>query len=81
MAGVVVVSTDVGSVNEIIKEGETGFLTTFLVSDITDKLEQLESDENLRIQMGVGAKTFATEMFSIKNMVNKYQEIYSNLIK
>ena len=80
MAGVVVVSTDVGSVSEIIKEGETGFLTTFLVSDIADKLEQLESDENLRIQMGIGAKTFATELFSIKNMVNKYQEIYLNLI-
>ena len=81
MAGVVVVSTDVGSVSEIIKEGETGFLTTFLVSDIADKLEQLESDENLRIQMGAGAKTFATELFSIKNMVNKYQEIYLTLIK
>ena len=81
MAGVVVVSTDVGSVSEIIKEGETGFLTTFLFSDIADKLEQLESDENLRIQMGAGAKTFATELFSIKNMVNKYQEIYLNLIK
>ena len=81
MAGVVVVSTDVGSVSEIIKEGETGFLTTFLVSDIADKLEQLESDKSLRIQMGAGAKTFATELFSIKNMVNKYQEIYLTLMK
>lgn len=81
MAGVVVVSTDVGSVSEIIKEGETGLLTTFLISDIADKLDQLESDENLRIKMGANAKTFATELFSIKNMVNKYQEIYLTLMK
>jgi glycosyltransferase involved in cell wall biosynthesis len=81
MAGVVVVSTDVGSVSEIIKEGKTGFLTLFLVSDIADKLEQLESDENLRIQMGANAKAFATGLFSIKNMVNKYQEIYLALMK
>jgi len=81
MAGVVVVSTDVGSVSEIIKEGKTGFLTNFLVSDIADKLEQLESDENLRIQMGADAKTFATDLFSIKNMVKKYQDVYFNVIK
>ena len=81
MAGVVVVSTDVGSVSEIIKEGETGFLTTFLVSDIADKLEQLESDENLRIQMGANAKAFATDLFSIKNMVKKYQDVYFNVMK
>jgi glycosyltransferase involved in cell wall biosynthesis len=81
MAGVVVVSTDVGSVSEIIKEGKTGFLTNFLVSDIADKLEQLESDENLRIQMGAGAKSFATDLFSIKNMVKKYQDVYFNVIK
>ena len=81
MAGVVVVSTDVGSVSEIIKEGKTGFLTTFLVSDIADKLEQLESDENLRIQMGANANAFATDLFSIKNMVKKYQDVYFTLIK
>jgi len=80
MAGVVVVSTDVGSVSEIIKEGETGFLTTFLVSDIADKLELLQSNENLRIQMGASAKPFATDLFSIKNMVRKYQDIYSTLL-
>jgi glycosyltransferase involved in cell wall biosynthesis len=81
MAGVVVVSTDVGSVSEIIKEGETGFLTTFLVSDISDKLEQLESNENLRIQMGTNAKSFATDLFNIKNMVKKYQDVYFNVMK
>jgi glycosyltransferase involved in cell wall biosynthesis len=80
MAGVVVVSTDVGSVSEIIKEGETGFLTTFLVSDIADKLELLQSNKNLRIQMGTIAKAFATDLFSIKNMVKKYQDIYFTII-
>jgi len=81
MAGVVVVSTDVGSVSEIIKEGETGFLTTFLVSDIADKLELLQSNENLSIQMGTNAKAFATDLFSIKNMVRKYQDVYFKVIK
>lgn len=80
MAGVVVVSTNVGSVSEIIKEGETGFLTTFLSSDIADKLELLQSNENLRIQMGSNAKAFATDLFSVKNMVRKYQDIYSTLL-
>jgi glycosyltransferase involved in cell wall biosynthesis len=80
IAGVVVVSTNVGSVSEIIKESETGFLTTFLSSDIADKLELLQSNENLRIQMGASAKAFATDLFSIKNMVRKYQDIYSTLL-
>jgi len=44
-------------------------------------LEQLESDENLRIQMGANAKAFATDLFSIKNMVKKYQEIYLAVMK
>jgi glycosyltransferase involved in cell wall biosynthesis len=67
--------------NALRSSAKTGLITTFLVSDIADKLEQLESDENLRIQMGASAKPFATDLFSIKNMVKKYKEIYFTLIK
>ena len=44
------------AVNEIIKDGENGYLCDFTVEALTEKLHQLMQDEDLRRKLGTQAK-------------------------
>ena len=79
MAGKPVVSTNVGSVSEIVEDGSSGFITDFNPTHLTDSLEKLRNDPNLAKAMGQTAKEITTSKFSVMRLVNDHQNIYKNL--
>lgn len=81
MAGVPVVSTDVGSVSEIVADGVTGRLVprdgTGFAEAIVEVVEKVtKSDE-----MKVSAKERARRLFSVKTMVEAHERLYSELLR
>ena len=80
MAGIPSVTTDVGSVNEVVLHGETGLVTDFSVESISDALEQLVTDAEMRKKFGEAAKVYTLNRFSLKVMTSTYSDLYRGLI-
>jgi len=80
MAGLPVVTTDVGSVSEVILSGETGIVTGSKVDDIADALELLFHSSELRQKMGVGAYKFTIANFGVDRLVRDHEELYKELL-
>lgn len=80
MAGKPVVSTNVGSVEDIVVTNVTGFVTTLEVTDIADSLERLVTNPQLRAEMGQAARKYTTERFSERRLVLDHQNLYKKLI-
>ena len=79
-AGKPVVSTNVGGVPELIKDGWNGFLVSSEdVDSMAEKVKDLIKDSSLRKRLGRNAATFVREHFSVENMVNKTEELYNRL--
>ena len=80
MSGKPVVTTNVGSVGEIVKDGITGFITDSNPAHLSDSLEKLISDVELRTSMGIAAKEITINDFSVKRLVSDHQSVYQSLI-
>jgi glycosyltransferase involved in cell wall biosynthesis len=79
-AGVPVVSTDVGSVREIVEHGVTGFV----VHDehaLADAVAQLVNDDSLRHTMGERASTHISERCSMQAYLNAHTMLYEQLTR
>lgn len=81
MAGLSVVSTNVGSVPEIVLDGLTGIIASLEVQEISDALEKLANDSVLRGQMGAAARKFTLAHFGVERLVNDHEEIYRQLLR
>lgn len=76
-----VIATSVGPFPEIIRAGETGLLVPLHApNELADAIIELALDEEKRKEMGVKAKDYATERFSINKTADEYLEIYERLI-
>jgi len=78
--GVPVISSNVGGLAEVNKEGFSGYLAP--VGDIetmAEKAKSLLTDEGLHAQFRTQAKKQAS-LFSIENVVGKYESIYADAI-
>jgi len=80
MAGIPVVSTDVGSVSEVVLDGVTGIVTTLDIQKIADALEKLSLGKDLRARLGAAAKDFTLANFGIKRLVHDHEELYRRLL-
>jgi glycosyltransferase involved in cell wall biosynthesis len=80
MAGLPVVTTRVGSVSEVVLDGETGIVTSLDVQQIADALETLTKSAELRVQMGTSARKFTLANFGVKRLVNDHEVLYKKLI-
>lgn len=75
--GLPVVATDVGGNQELVVEGQTGYL----VQDneehaMADKLQLYLEDAQLRAQHSEKARQRALSQFSLAGMLSRYQQIY-----
>jgi glycosyltransferase involved in cell wall biosynthesis len=73
------VSTDVGSVSDIVKSGIGGTLVGCSSSELMRGLEELIDDEDLRVRYGVSGKERASELFSSRSMVVAHEKLYRDL--
>ena len=71
------VSTDVGSIRDIVEEGVTGFLVGAGDGEsLAERLVRLMSDAGLRARMGAAARERAERLFELDGMVRAYEELF-----
>ena len=80
MAGLPVVSTNVGSVPEVVLDSVTGLITKLDVQEIADALEKLVKNEFLRKQLGVAAQEFTLANFGVERLVHDHEMLYKRLL-
>ena len=80
MAALPAVSTNVGSVSEIVLNELTGIITELDVQQIADALENLVSNPGLRARLGNAAREFTLANFGVQRLVNDHEELYKKLL-
>lgn len=80
MAGLPVVSTNVGSVPEVVLDNVTGIITSLEVQEIADALEKLATDKALRERLGYAAQEFTLANFGVQRLVHDHEELYKALL-
>jgi glycosyltransferase involved in cell wall biosynthesis len=77
-----VVATDVGGSNEVVVDGETGFLVPFgAPQNIADRTVQLLAEPALRQHMGALGLKRAQELFSEDRYVREVSAMYDELLR
>ncbi|AOM41758.1 glycosyltransferase family 4 protein [Xenorhabdus hominickii] len=75
--GLPVVSTSVGAITEAVVDGETGYIIEpKSVEQLTEKLDLLIKDTELRLYMGDVSLKRATHLFGMNNMLEKMESIF-----
>ena len=80
MAKMPVVTTNVGSVPEVVLDDTTGIITNLDVIQIADALEKLAKNAGLRAAMGVAAQEFTLANFGVKRLIHDHEELYKKLL-
>jgi glycosyltransferase involved in cell wall biosynthesis len=81
MVGIPVVATNVGSTNEIVIDGKTGFLTDLSVDQLAEAVTKLAEDIDLRAQMGTAGKEYTLARYGVARLVKDHQDLYLKLLK
>jgi glycosyltransferase involved in cell wall biosynthesis len=80
MSGLPVVTTNVGSVPEIVINNVTGIITNLEVQDIANALEKLTNDKALREKFGKAAQRYTLDNYGIGRLVNDHENLYRKLL-
>ena len=81
-AGLPVVSTAVGGVPELVREGETGRLVPSEdAGALAQALQALVDDPARRQAMGAAARRHAVAHFDIRHTVRGYEQLYESLLR
>jgi glycosyltransferase involved in cell wall biosynthesis len=76
-AGLPVISTDVGSLSEMIRNDEDGILIQSEDTySLTRAIEYLADNSKIRLDMGKRAREKVSERFSTKKMLSKYARLF-----
>jgi len=78
-SGLPLIATNTGGTSELVEEGVNGFIVKMRDSqDLTDRIEILMKDEDLRKRMGEASRRKA-ELMSWKKVAKKYGELYDKI--
>ena len=80
MANIPVVTTNVGSISEVVMNGSTGIITSTEVGELANALEKLFNDSDLRQRLGVNAQKYTTANFGVQRLVSDHEELYRKLM-
>ena len=75
-AGLAIVAPRVGSIADIVVDGENGFLTSTDPAEMADSLARLVNDKALREKLGVSGRERATELFSLAKSLDDHAKLY-----
>ena len=75
--GTPAVATDVGSVRDVVVEGETGFIVApGDEAALAARITRLLGDAALRERMGAAARRRAEQRFDERDMIRRYEELF-----
>jgi glycosyltransferase involved in cell wall biosynthesis len=80
MNGIPVVATNVGSTNEIVVNGKTGFLTDLSVDQLASAVTKLTENIDLRVQMGATGQEYTLARYGVERLVKDHQDLYLRLL-
>ena len=80
MVGISVVATNVGSTNEIVVNGKTGFLTDLSVDQLASAVTKLAENNDLRAQMGAAGQEYTLARYGVERLVKDHQDLYLRLL-
>jgi glycosyltransferase involved in cell wall biosynthesis len=82
LARAAVVATDVGSVAEAIRDGETGLLVPAEdPAALARAIRRLLADDDLRQRLGQQGRQLVLKRFTAANMTRAYQSLYQELLR
>jgi len=76
-AGLPVVTTNVGSVSDIVIDQVTGILTEVSSNGLIQGVSKLLDNPRLRARLGESGQKRARDLFSSQTMVERHEELYS----
>ena len=77
--GLPLVSTNVGSVSDVVIDHSTGYLTESTAEALANAIEKLVRDPQLRQMMGAAGKAHAERYFSLDRMIKDHSDLYRSL--
>ena len=80
MAGIPSVSTNVGSVSEVIIDKKTGFVLDYNTKDFAEKIIEIYENSEMRSEFGQFAKNFTKAQFHVERLARDHQATYLELI-
>jgi len=80
-AGLPIVSTNVGSVRDIVINNETGILTEVNSNSLIHAIDELLSDPEKMARFGQAGKERAEALFSLQGMLSAHENLYSQVIE
>ena len=80
MAGVPVLTTDVGSASEVMINEKSGFCLKYSVKDFADKIELIASNFDMKSSFGAAGKAHVRDNSSLNRLVFDHTELYKELI-
>jgi glycosyltransferase involved in cell wall biosynthesis len=81
MAGLPVVSTNVGSVGEVVENGSTGVLCDTDSHQLAEALADLISDPVGAAVMGERGREFAEARFGVSRLVHDHSNLYEGILR
>ena len=75
-AGIPIVAPKVGSIADIVVDGETGFLTSPQPGAMASALSALVTDEDLRYELGSVGRAHAERYFSLEKSLSDHSSLY-----
>lgn len=79
LAGVPAVATNVGSVAEVVRDGQTGLLAPPGAHELTRHTVRLLRDAPLRRRMGEQARVWTAQQFGAERLVRDTHDLYASL--
>jgi len=77
-----VISTDVGGIENVVKQGETALLVNNNdFNDFYTTLLKLVEDDQLRKKLGENGWTFVKEKFHYTRLIREISELYNNMLQ
>lgn len=76
-----VISSDVGGLPEVNIDGETGYVVPVgNIEVLAQRIRELLENESLRKTMGQASLKRAASLFSIENLIPRYEELYDSVL-
>jgi len=88
--GLPLISSDAGGLKDILKDGETGFITKmnrsapsgsrFCLNEVVDRIEKLTDDPELYYRISAHNSSYARERFAAGKVAARLESIYRDLL-